>query len=265
MIRIKFLEYLILAVLALFIASCSPTVATSAPTDRAAASPTAPAEAASATPTQAAAAASPTPPADEEPSGSPSTPTAGLEAGALTGAVRFVVVPEESEARYRVREQLAGVSLPSDAVGVTQAISGTVVINPDGSIDASQSRFVVDLSTLRSDESRRDNFLRQNTLLTNQYPNAVFVPAQVSGLPAEIPESGEVSFTLTGDLTLLDVTRSVDWDLTARIEGDKVIGQATTSFTFDDFNLVQPRVQSVLSVEDMIRLEADVTLQRAED
>jgi polyisoprenoid-binding protein YceI len=189
----------------------------------------------------------------------------GPEANAPTSAVRFVVVPEESEVRYRVREQLAGVSLPSDAVGATQTISGTIVINLDGSIDASQSRIVVDLSTLRSDESRRDNYLRQNTLLTDQYPNAVFVPAQVSGLPAEIPESGEVSFTLTGDLTLLEVTRPVDWDVTARIEGDNVIGQATTSFTFDDFNLVQPRVQSVLSVEDTIRLEADVTLQRAED
>lgn len=265
MIRIKFVLYLAFALLVFFAASCSPTAATSAPTDRVVPSPTAPAEPAMATPTEPAAVASPTPPPDEEPAGAPSTPTPAPEATALSGSVRFVVVPEESEARYRVREQLAGVSLPSDAVGVTQAISGTVVINLDGSIDAAQSRFVVDLSTLRSDESRRDNFLRQNTLLTDQYPNAMFVPAQVSGIPAEIPESGEVSFTLTGDLTLLEVTRPVDWDVTARIEGDRVIGQATTIITFDDFNLVQPRVQSVLSVEDTIRLEADVTLQRAED
>jgi hypothetical protein len=41
--------------------------------------------------------------------------------------IRLVVLPEKSEARYRVREQLVGVSLPSDAVGVTKAITGTIV------------------------------------------------------------------------------------------------------------------------------------------
>lgn len=65
--------------------------------------------------------------------------------------------------------------------------------------------------------------------------------------------------------TLLEVTRTVDWEVTARNDGDKFIGQAATSFTFEDFNLAQPRVQSVLSLEDTIRLEADITLQQVED
>jgi hypothetical protein len=39
-----------------------------------------------------------------------------------------------TKARYKVTEQLAGISFPSDAVGTTEAITGSIVINPDGSI-----------------------------------------------------------------------------------------------------------------------------------
>src|SRR5574337_973948 len=42
-------------------------------------------------------------------------------------SVRLVVVPGKSEARYRVREQLVSLDLPSDAIGRTQAITGTIV------------------------------------------------------------------------------------------------------------------------------------------
>jgi len=40
-----------------------------------------------------------------------------------------VLVPENSEARFRVREQLAGASLPNDAIGRTKDFTGTLVIN----------------------------------------------------------------------------------------------------------------------------------------
>ena len=113
-----------------------------------------------------------------------SDPTSAPQAD---GSTRYVLVPEKSEARYRVREQLANVSLPSDAVGKTRQISGAIVLKPDGTVDSSQSKFVVDLSTLQSDRGMRDNFLRRNVLQTSQYPNAVFVPTGVSGLPADLP------------------------------------------------------------------------------
>jgi polyisoprenoid-binding protein YceI len=182
----------------------------------------------------------------------------------VSAFLRFAIVPEQSEARYRVQEQLAGFDLPNDAVGTTQAISGTVVISMDGSIDASASRFEVDLSTLTSDQSRRDNYLRTNTLRTDQYPLTVFVPEYVSGLPDDLPQSGQVAFSLVGNLTILDVTKPVEWDVTGNLQGNVFSGLATTSFTFDYFELDQPRVASVLSIEDDIRLEVDFTLQRVD-
>ena len=39
-----------------------------------------------------------------------------------------------TKARYKVTEQLAGISFPSEAVGTTEAITGAIIVNPDGTI-----------------------------------------------------------------------------------------------------------------------------------
>jgi polyisoprenoid-binding protein YceI len=176
--------------------------------------------------------------------------------------VVFRVVPDQSEARYRVREQLANLQFPSDAVGRTKAISGTVAFASDGSIVSSASKLTVDLTTLQSNEQRRDNFIKSNTLEVSRYPAAEFVPREARGLPWPLPASGEATFQLVGDMTIHGTTRPVTWDVTAKFAGDQVTGTATTSFKFGDFNMQVPRVAVVLSVEDNIRLEVDFTFAR---
>ncbi len=216
-------------------------------------------------PTSTMAAASPTAEATAAPSLA-ATPSASAEIpnSALSpGDIQYTIVPAQSEARYRLREQLANVSLPNDAIGKTNQVSGSVVLKPDGAIDSANSQFVVDVSTLQSDRSQRDNYVRRNVLGTSQYPTVTFVPAQVTGLPSPLPESGPVNFQLAGDLTIKDVTKPVTWQVTGTINGDQATGQAQTSFKFADFNLTQPRVPIVLSVEDNITLELDLTLLRS--
>ncbi len=176
--------------------------------------------------------------------------------------VRLVVMPEKSEARYRVREQLANVSLPSDAIGRTSEITGAIVLKTDGSIVSPDSKFVVGLQALKTDRPQRDNYVRRNVLQIDQYPTVVFVPTQVTGIPSPLPQSGDVTFKLIGDLTIRNVTKQVTWDVTGKVQGNELTSQATTSFKFDYFSLTQPKVPVVLSVEDHIQLELDVGLQR---
>ena len=180
-----------------------------------------------------------------------------------SGPVTLQIVPDKSEVRYRVREQLAQVSLPSDAIGKTNSITGTIVGKLDGTIDPSQSKFVVDLRTLQSDRSQRDNFLRRGVLQTDQFPNAVFVPKEAPGLPLNFPPSGPVSFKLSGDLTIRNVTKPVTWDVTCDApQGNQGTCHATTSFKFGYFNIQQPSVPVVLSIVDNITLEMDAVLQK---
>ncbi len=187
------------------------------------------------------------------------TPATGAQP---TGdSVKFVLVAGKSEARYRVREQLAGVNLPSDAIGVTKDVSGEIIGKADGSVVKEQSKFRVDLNTLRSDRDQRDNFLRRSTLETNRYRYADFTARAIKGLAIPPPRSGEVAFQLIGDLTIKNVTKEVVWDVKGKIEGEEFTGIATTSFKFGYFNIEIPRVQSVLSIEDNIKLELDFVIR----
>jgi polyisoprenoid-binding protein YceI len=177
-------------------------------------------------------------------------------------SVRYGVVAHGSEVRYRVREQLVGLSFPNDAVGVTSAVDGTIAFDAQGRLLPGDSRFTVDLRTLRSDEARRDNYLRRNTLETDRYPTVTFMPTEARGLPTPFPQSGSVPFELVGDLVIKDVVRRVTWTATGSFEGSRVSVQARTAFRFGDFGLRVPRVSVVLSVEDDIKLEADLVLRR---
>ena len=234
-----------LTILALIVAACSaePTPAPK-PT-------TAPVVAPTLAPTAAPAATKPAPTV------APTTaPTA-----AASGDVRVVMKPGSSEARFRVREQLAGVNLPSDAIGATKNISGTIIGKSDGTIVKAQSKFRVDMRTLVSDQDRRDQFLRLNVIESDQYPFAEFVPTEAKGFPLPVKD-GDIAFQLIGDLTIRNVTKSVTWDVTGKVTGNKGVGIAKTTFNFAYFNITQPRVPLVLSIEDNIRLEVDVTVER---
>ena len=191
--------------------------------------------------------------------GPPGTPS--TQAG--PGQVRWVVSDEGSEARYLVREQLAGFDFPNDAIGATSALSGQLVLEDDGTIVAEQSEFRVDLTTLKTDNDRRDGYVQRRTLETEQFPEAVLVPTEFRGLPSPLPSTGTVSFQLAGELTLHGVTRSTLWEVTANFTSEKITGQAKTAFTFETFGIPVPSVARVLSVADDIRLEFDFVLAPA--
>ena len=61
-------------------------------------------------------------------------------------------------------------------------------------------------------------------------------------------------------MTIRDVTKPITWDVTGNFTGNAATGKATTTFTFEDFNLNQPHVASVLSIVDKITL--NVVLDR---
>jgi polyisoprenoid-binding protein YceI len=173
---------------------------------------------------------------------------------------RFIVDSAGNRAGYHVREQLASISFPTDAVGTTDAVRGALVLGPDGAVVRDSSHFVVDLTGLTSDRSMRDRFIQRNTLETARYPTAEFAVTGAAGLPNPVPQSGRADFRLTGDLTIHGVTRPATWQVSARFEPGAVTGTASTRFTFADFGMTPPHVMIVLSVADTIGLEYDFRL-----
>jgi polyisoprenoid-binding protein YceI len=182
---------------------------------------------------------------------------ASAQAAPKAGTTRYIVAPAGNEARYRVREQLAGFDLPRDAVGATKNVTGQIVVGSDGKVVKESSKLTIKLDELKSDQTRRDNYLRRSTLETAKYPTAEMVPSALEGLLLPIPAGSSQTFSVRGDLTLHGVTHPTTWNVTARAEGKDIVGTASTAFTFKDFGLEQPKVPIVLSVADTIKLEYD--------
>jgi polyisoprenoid-binding protein YceI len=176
----------------------------------------------------------------------------GVDAAAV-----YSIVPEESKARYRVKEELAQVG-ENEAVGETQAIIGQFGFGEDG-LPLPCSRFDVDLRTLQSDQAKRDNYLYRNTLEAETYPLATFVVRAVEGMEAPLQEGQETTLRLIGDLTLRDVTKLVAWEAKVTLAEGALTGTAATMFEMADFGITPPSVPVVLSLDETIRLEVDLT------
>lgn len=168
----------------------------------------------------------------------------------------FNVAPIGNEARYRVFEELASIG-HNEVIGKTKDVKGRIVVDANGAILKDSSKIIVNAQALQTDQKRRDNHLRTQTLETDKFPQVTLVPVSFDGLTAEIPAGQEKTFTMMGDLTVRNVTKPTKWDVVARRQGNDIVGTAKTVFTLQDFNIEKPRVVMVLSVADTVRLEYD--------
>ncbi len=168
------------------------------------------------------------------------------------GVRRFVVVSGDSSAKYVVEETLSG--LPATAVGVSTDVTGEIYLTEDGLYDGMESSLLVDLSTLETDESRRDNYVRNNTLETDQYQYAAYVIESIDAFPTGYVEGEEAALTLTGTMTIKDVSLPITFTVLARQAGDTLTATADTEFLMSDFGIDPPSV-AIASARDGVVLQ----------
>jgi polyisoprenoid-binding protein YceI len=160
---------------------------------------------------------------------------------------------------YRVKETLANIGA-TEAVGRTPDVTGSLTL--DGSTIAA-AEFTADLTTLQSDNDRRDGQLERQALETGQFPTATFTLTAPIDL-GSVPEDGAtVEVTAVGDLTLHGVTRPVEIALQARLVGDVITVAGSLPIVFADFGIAKPQSMVVLSVEDRGTMELQLHLTRA--
>jgi len=185
-----------------------------------------------------------------------------VEAGSAD-AILYRIDATQSEVRYEVGETFFQDNRFALAVGTTQGIAGELLIDFAQPSNTQIGDIVIDVSQFTSDESRRDNFIRNNGLESAQYPQATFTPQSIDGLPAQIAEGESVSFTMTGDLTVKETTRSVTWNVTLTLDGDRIVGTASTEILMSDFG-AGPIQLAFLATEDQVNLVFDFVAVSAE-
>jgi polyisoprenoid-binding protein YceI len=198
------------------------------------------------------------------PAGFSPTPTAAASASAnenpedLDG--EWSVVASNSFVGYRVRERLTFLSAPSDAVGRTSSVKGTLRIAGPAveTVDVT-----ADLRQLKSDEDRRDRRMHTLGLESDRFPTTRFqlsTPMQFESKPA----AGEtVKASASGKLTIHGVTRDVTIPLEARWNTDGIEVVGSQEIAMRDYNITPPKVGPVLSISDKGTIEFELRFVRA--
>lgn len=175
-------------------------------------------------------------------------------------SVVYGVVDGESEARFIIEEVLRGD--PNTVVGRTDQIDGSIGVRFSPAV-VEIGEFIINMRTIKTDDEMRDRSIRELILESNkdEFEFSRFSPQSVSDIPEEIGVGDSLSFEVTGDLTVRDVTNTVTFDMTLDVDSEEEIsGSASTVILWDDFDISIPYVGGdsiVASVEDEVRLELE--------
>jgi len=201
-------------------------------------------------------------PASSAPASSATTGSAASFDGSVAGTWNATT---GSQAGYRVREQLANLPAESDAVGRTSDVAGSITITTSGSTSTlTAGDITVDTTTIKSDRDMRDNRMRQEGLQTDVYKTATFKVTAPVAIPAAALAGTASNVTLTGDLTLHGVTKSVSIPAKAQFQDGKIQVAGSLAFPLSDYSITAPNVGGfVLSVEDHGTLEFLVIFAKA--
>ena len=164
--------------------------------------------------------------------GTSDSTTTAAAAGGVEGTW---TVADGSQAGYRVNEILFGQR--AEAVGRTEDVTGQFEIT--GSQVTSGS-FTVDMTSVESDESRRDNQYRGRIMNVATYPTSTFElasPIDIASLPGD---GEEVTYNATGDLTLRGTTKRVTVDLQAQRSGANIRVAGTFHIVFEEWGIPNP-------------------------
>ena len=157
------------------------------------------------------------------------------------------LVSEGSEATFTVREKLARLPLPSDAVVRTSAITGEVYL------DGRPSLIEIDLLQLSSDQSLRDDYIRRRMFRND--PVALFTVEDVGQISQSFLDGDATEGTITGRLEIRGITVPITFEGQARDDGDVIFILGRSSFVWADFGMSPPNIARIVEVEDEVAVE----------
>jgi polyisoprenoid-binding protein YceI len=179
----------------------------------------------------------------------PATPTSFV----LTGG---------SSATFQLDEELRG--SPTTVVGTSGIVLGRIEIDPDDLSNPQIGEILVNARDFETDSGLRNRAIRGPILDTDEFEFVSFLPSAIEGLEGSASVGDRLTFAVSGDLTIRDVSRSVTFDVTATLTSDRTIeGSATTVIERGAFELGIPSVPTVANVSEEVRLTLDFVAESA--
>jgi len=181
-----------------------------------------------------------------------------LEPQPAEDAVTFSIVPEESEVRFLLDEDLQGQRIT--VTGATNQIAGQIRSSFADPSTAEVGTIRINMRTLTTDNEFRNRAIRGQILRTSDAANEFsdFVPTAISGLPASVTIGEPFTFQISGDFTVLGQPRPLTFDVTVTpVSETRLEGQARAVINRSDWGLTIPSVPGVANVEEEVELEID--------
>jgi len=170
--------------------------------------------------------------------------------------IRYRLLPEESKALFVAREHYLRQEPELDnVIGVTTALTGTIELDPEQPAAVRMSTINVNLFALDMQNNELEEVLRYIYLQSDRFPIASFTPLRYAGLPKICTGNEELTFTITGNLNIRDITQEITFDVIARIENNRLIGTATTQVPMTTFGVEPPNKVGISWVEDEVEIE----------
>jgi polyisoprenoid-binding protein YceI len=177
--------------------------------------------------------------------------------GELDGS--WTLTTGDSFVGYRVREQLAILPAPSDAVGRTTAVEGELDISE---LEITKVDVAADLTQLTSDRSQRDERIHTIGLETDSFPGATFTLTEPITFEAQPADGDSISAGAGGELTLHGVTNQVCVPVEATLSGDTIQVLGSVDIVIADYGM-QPPNFGFVTTEDNGTIEFQLEFARS--
>jgi polyisoprenoid-binding protein YceI len=179
-------------------------------------------------------------PAKDKPQASVSAPVENTGASAA-GATSFLINPQNSKIEW------TGAKITASHNGSFGAFTGSIDV-PGGVVDNGKVSVDIDTSSITVDPAQLNGHLKSPDFFdVAKFPKATFVSTSIK-------DGGEkgATHTVTGNLTLHGVTKSVSFPATIAVAGDTVNATAEFSINRKDFGLVYPGKPDDLIRDDVV-------------
>ena len=183
---------------------------------------------------------------------STTTTGSGVCTTAPSGSQVYTIAANQSYASYEVQEQFLSKPLPNEAIGKTSSIQGGLALQSKGSSTITALKVTVNLQTLTSDSSRRDDAIKGNWLDSNSYPLATFVVKT-----PQVATTG--TFKLTGDMTIHNTTHTETFTVQGKQNGKTITGIAKSLIYMKNFGFSAPSIFGLLTVKDGVTVTFNFT------
>ena len=169
------------------------------------------------------------------------------------------IVQSESKAEFSLNEVLRGT--PTKVIGTTNQIAGNITIKSSAPAKITIGEVKVNARTLKTDSEQRNGAIARLILKSeeSEFEYITFTPTVVIGVPSEIKTDLSFPFTVTGNLTIRGMTKSVSFAAQGTLRADgSFAATADHVVTYADFGVSVPNLPFLANVDKTAKISVSI-------